>query len=224
MPVIAIASEIGSEGNLIATQVARRLGLTLMDHSNVLDRLARHGFAIPPVGIGNEPHKVTHEKDWPLHKIGKIISTEILFLAQKNSMLLLSPYAPHLLAGIGHIPRILVCAPLIRRAKNFATTYDCNEAEARREIDLSETRANHILEACFGVELPSHDHHFDLVADTGWLGPQDWAEEIVSLVQDEDFLPTAASCSRLRALALNASVAQAMANGSRDCGQSWLPR
>ena len=138
-------------------------------------------------------------------------------------MLLLSPYAPHLLAGIGHIPRILVCAPLIRRAKNFATTYDCNEAEARREIDLSETRAKHILEACYGVEFPSHDQHFDLVADTGWLGPQDWAEEIVSLVQDEDFLPTAASCSRLRALALNASVAQAMTNGSRDCGQSWLP-
>ena len=78
MPVIAIASETGSEGDLIATQVARRLGLTLMDHGNVLERLERHGFAIPPVGIGNEPHAVTHEKDWPLHKIGKIISTEIL--------------------------------------------------------------------------------------------------------------------------------------------------
>lgn len=216
MPVIAIASETGSEGDLIATQVARRLGLTLMDHGNVLERLERHGFAIPRADSGHEPNTVPHEKDWQLNKIGKIISSEILFLAQKNSMLLLSPYAPHLLAGISHIPRIRVRAPLIRRTKNFATTHHCSEAEARREIGLSEARAHYILKVYFGVKCPSHDHHFDLVVDTGWLGTQDWTEEIINLLQDEDFLPTAASCSKLRALALNVSVPLMIANGCTD--------
>ena len=218
MPVIAFASEIGSDGDLIATQVARRLGLTLLDHSNVLERLAQHGFAVPSVGFGPEPHTLAHEKDWQLHKIGKIISTEILFLAQKNCMLLFSPFAPHLLAGISHIPRIRVRAPLVRRAKNFATAYDCMESEARREITLREARTYAILQVGLGIECPSHDQHFDLVADTGWLGTQEWIEEIIDLVQDEDFLPTAASFSRLRALALNASAAQPRANGCSDCG------
>ena len=217
MPVIVIASEIGSEGDLIATQVARRLGLTLMDHSNVMDRLAQHGFAIPAVGVGRDPHTAAHEKDWQPHKIGKIISTEILFLAQKHSMLLFSPFAPHLLAGISHIPRIRVCAPLVRRAKNFAAAYNCDEAEARREITLRDARTYAILQAGLGIECPSHDQHFDLVADTSWLGAQEWIEEIISLVQDEDFLPNAASFARLRALALNASATRVRTNNCNDC-------
>ena len=206
MPVIAIASEIGSEGKTIAQAVAARLGLSILDHGNIFERFAQHGCWLPKSTTAAQSHATPLENNWQLRKIGKIISSEILFLAQKNSMMLHSPFAPYLLAGISHIPRIQIRAPVATRAKNLSGAAGNHETEARQHVRQSDARIAFILETCFGVESPNRAEHFDLVADTGWLNSQDWAEQIVDLAQDPDFIPTAASRSKLRTLAADAAA------------------
>ena len=201
MPVIAISSQLGSEGANIAGRVAQRLGLTTLDHQNLLQRLARHGFSLADIQPSCENEQASRENNWKVDKIGKIISSEILFLAQKNSMLIHSPFAPYLLADISHIPRIQVHTPLVQRARNFAAANSCSESEALQKITANDAQSSWILETAFGVENPNRPDNFDLVADTGWLSPQDWAEQILDLAQDPDFLPTANSKTKLRALA-----------------------
>ncbi len=206
MAVIAIASETGSEGTAIAQHVARRLGLSLLDHSNILERLAGNGCTVVDLSTGGS----AAENNWQLHKIGKIIASEILFLAQKNSMMLHSPYAPHVLAGISHILRIHVRTPAVQRAKNVAKAKGYSESEAYRQISRTEAQSDHLLANCFGVEFPGRADLFDLVADTGWLSAQDWSEQIVDLAQDPDFLPTAASRAKLQERASQAAVASSL--------------
>ena len=206
MSVIAFSSDFGSEGASIAHQIAQRLGLTMLDHSNVLDRLAGHGFTLPDeIGTGRSGQAL-QENNWRLHKIGKIISSEILFLAQKNNMMLLSPYAPYLLAGIAHIPRIRVRASLRQRTANIAAASECGEAVASQKIHAEDAKTNLVLASCFGVDSPDRPEHFDLIADTGWLTPHEWTEQILELVQDDDFLPTSSSLNKLRALASGAAA------------------
>lgn len=221
MPVIAISSGLGSEGFSIAGQVARRLGLATLDHQNVLERLALYGFSLAEIQPKLVNAQTKQENNWKVHKIGKIISSEILFLAQKNSMLIHSPFAPYLLAGIRHIPRIQVHTPLVQRARNLAAANSCSESAALQKIELSDAQSSWILETAFGVENPNQPDDFDLIADTGWLSPQDWAEQILDLAQDPDFLPTADSKAKLRALATrNATTGFGIHCGTEPCQTS----
>ena len=221
MPVIVIDSETGSEGPDIANRVARRLGLSMLDHSNVLDRLAQHGFSLPECPTPQALAGVEQENNWQQHEIGKIISAEIMFLARKNSMLIHSPYAPHLLAGISHIPRIRVRAPVTQRARNFSAANGCSEAEALQEINRKDRQTDWILENCFRIDSPNRAENFDLVADSGWLSAQDWAEQILDLVQDPDFFPNATSIAKLCALASHLTSPQIKGNrGSEPCQTS----
>lgn len=221
MPVIAISSELGSDGFRIAKHVARRIGLTMLDHENVLERLALHGFSLADVQPMLAAAQIKQENNWKVHKIGKIISSEILFLAQKNSMLIHSPFAPYLLAGISHIPRVLVHTPLVQRARNFAAANSCSDSEALQKIAISDARSSRILETAFSIENPNQPDDFDLVADTGWLSPEDWAEQILDLAQDPDFLPTADSKAKLRALATrNAATGFGSHCGTESCQTS----
>jgi Cytidylate kinase-like family len=216
MPVIALASELASDGKLIAKQVAARLGLSFLDHSNVLDRLEQHGFSMPDLADPQRRKDLGQQKNWQLRKIGKIISSEILFLAQKNSMMLHSPYAPYLLAGVSHIPRIRVRTPTTQRAKNFAGAHACDEIQAFHRVRANDEREAFVLEACFGVQSPGRIEHFDLVADTGWLNTRDWTEQILDLVQDADFAPTTSSRAKLRALAAAAATAHSSGPAGAD--------
>ena len=216
MPIIAIASDTASEGAAIAHGVARRLGLSMLDHSTILERLAQHGFQIADLPDSNRHSGIGAENNWQLHEIGKIISSEILFLAQKNSMMLHSPYAPHVLAGISHILRVHVRTPAVQRTQHFAKANGCNESEAYWKISRSDAQSDHLLANCFGVEFPGRADHFDLVADTGWLSAQDWTEQIIELAQDSDFLPTAASRAKLRDRASQA----ALTHLTKPCGSN----
>jgi cytidylate kinase len=223
MPVIAIASELAGDGEEIARKIASRLGLSFLDHSKVLERLATHGFLLSElVQIQNHGH-ATPEKSWQLKKIGKIISSEILFLAQKNSMMLHSPYAPYLLTGISHIPRIQVRTPSLQRAKNYAVAHACDDAQALEQIRHHDLREAYILDTYFGVDSPGHTDYFDLVADTGWLSATDWVEQILDLVRDPDFEATANSRAKLHALAAAATCSKssnACANNASIVGAS----
>lgn len=216
MPVIAIASELAGDGEEIARQVATRLGLSFLDHSNVLDRLSAHGYSLSEFAQFQNHRDATPEKSWQLRKIGKIISSEILFLAQKNSMMLHSPYAPYLLTGVSHIPRIQVRTPSLQRAINYAAAHACDEAHALERIRNYDHREAYILDNYFGVEIPGHTDYFDLVADTGWLSATDWVDQILDLVRDPDFEATAESRTKLRALA----AAAACSNSSNACGNN----
>lgn len=213
MPVIAIASELAGDGDHIARRIATRLGLSFLDHGDILGRLERSGIALAEFAHTQERSPAPLEKSWQLRKIGKIISSEILFLAQKNSMMLHSPYAPYLLTGICHIPRIQVRTPILRRVKKYAQENACDEAQAFSRLRADDEREAFILETYFGVAIPGRHEHFDLVADTGWLSAADWVEQILDLLQDPDFEPNAASRAKLRALAMEAACPNTGAAG-----------
>lgn len=216
MTVIAIDSDLGSDGDLIAATVATRLELNLIDDAFLFERLKHHGLAIPETFAANP------NESFPWCTVGTKLRLELLLLAQQEQILLHWPCAPYLLAEIGHIPRIKVRAPLSVRVRRYAARWGCNEQEARRRIAEHEGKTRFIFNACFGVSSPRPADTYHLVADTGWLAPADWADEIVELAKDQEFAASTASQGMLRWLLLQLPQAQdtthpAECSATREC-------
>lgn len=202
MTVIAIDSDPGSDGDLIAAIVAARLGLKLVDEAFLFQRLNCQGLGLPATLAGGDSDGLAEYSTFPWRTLGTKLHLELLRLAQRDQMLLHWPCAPYLLAGVGHVPRIKIRAPLSVRARRFAVRCGCDEQEARRSFQQYEEKIRFILSACFGIQAPANAETYSLVADTGWLAAAEWADEIVELAHDAEFAPTTTSQAMLRWLLL----------------------
>jgi cytidylate kinase len=195
MTVIAIDSDPGSDGDLIAATIAAQLGLNLVEEACLFERLKRKGVPIPPSIPGED-------ETFPWQCLGTQLRLEVLRLAQQDQILIHWPCATYLLAEVGHVPRIKVRAPLSLRVRRHAARCGCDEQEARRRIQQHETTTQFLLNKCFGIDWADDARGYSLVADTGWLAAADWADEIVDLAGDAEFVPTPASEATLRWLLL----------------------
>jgi len=198
MTVIAIDSDPGSYGDVIAAAVATRLRLNLVDEARLLERLRRQDSDIPAAILGGEVDGLTGYGPFPWRTLGAKLYLELLRLAQQDQILLHWPLAPLLLADIAHVARIKVSAPLSVRTRRYAVQCGCNEQEARRRIQQYDEKTQFILSACFGIQAPASAQTYCVVADTGWLPAADWADEIVELAHDAEFAPTTTSQAMLR--------------------------
>jgi cytidylate kinase len=202
MTVIAIDSEAGSDGDMIAATVATRLGLNLVDEACLFERLRGRGVHVPQAFLSADYFALEDHQIESCRSLGTKLHVELLRLAQQDQILIHWPCATYLLADIGHVLRIKVGAPLSVRVRRHAARCGCNEQEARRRIEQDEGKTRFILSACFGIQARADAHIYSLVADTGWLAAGDWADEIVDLARDTDFVPTSASQAMLRWLLL----------------------
>jgi Cytidylate kinase-like family len=198
MTIIAIDSDPGSDGDLIAASVAARLGLTLVDEKSLLDTLCCEDQRIAKTILGEECSHLPDKDGFPWRNLGTKLHIELLRLAQQEQILLHWPCATYLLAEVGHVLRIKVRAPLNMRVRRYASRCGCNEQEARRRIQQYEGKTRFVFGVCFGIKPSMRPAIYSLVADTGWLAASDWSDEIVELASEEEFAPTTESNAMLR--------------------------
>ena len=193
MPVIAMASEFGTCGAEIATRVATRLCIELVDHDMLLKRVAQRGGSIRPLLRDDSPRSLeTPAYHCETAAIGQQIASELRDLAQQGDVLIHSFIAPFVLAYLDHVPLILVCAARTRRLKQILADQNSTDAiAAARMLKQHASWRDSVLSAYF--EITADDGRalaYDLVADVGWLSCAEWTEEIVELARDDEFAPT----------------------------------
>ena len=208
MTIIAMGREMGSGGNKIAQGIAKKLKLALV-HYEVIDHLSdrsrvRRSHVVRLLDPKDDPgSELTAE-----HTLPAILSAyEILELASMPEGALLRGWgATALLKEVSHVVRVRVTAPVEDRIKVLKKKFPkALEETLRQEVTLFDEAHSAIMKRHFDTNYvdPGLYH---LTLDTGKTSVNKCIDQIVTLVREPRFAPTAASKKKLDSLMTEAHV------------------
>lgn len=216
MPVIAMNQEMGSQGKLVAEQLAEELGLEIVRHE-IIDRVAEklrvrksmlQRFLEGKAGMLERWG--TDEASLALYKV-----EEILELAAKGNVIIRGWGATHVLRPIPHIPCVRVGAPFKTRLKwvmnSLGTDDEDMVAEEIRQSDAAH-RAN--MQHQFGVGW-GEPMQYDLTLNTERLSVATCVELIKQLLRRPEFEETPESRAKLANLTLEYRARAALRANAR---------
>lgn len=204
MPVIAMTQEMGSLGKDVAVGVAETLGLALVRHEVVEDRVAgRMGIRKSLVRRIMEG-KAGMIEGWRADKKSMAIYTaeEVFNLARQGNVLIRGWGASYLLHQVPHIMCVRVCAPMECRIKWLMERLDIDDQEfAHNEIMRSDNAHQSLMRQRYGVAW-GDPVLYDLVLNTERVAIDSCVQQVIQLVQRPEFRETPASARLLENLAL----------------------
>ena len=177
MPAITISREIGSKGDLIAEQTAKRLGYQLVDKNTIEKVFCQYGF-VDFKEVYNETGFWTRFD--PHHtEVIKLLNQVIEAMVYHGNVILLGRGGFALLKGYADVLNVRIQAPFSLRVKHvmeqqaFATRLKAEEFV----LDSDRIRRE-FVESVYGNQWDSVAA-FDLVIDTRKIPPEmavDWLE------------------------------------------------
>ena len=211
MPVIAMNQEMGSQGKLVAEQLAADLGLDIVRHE-IIDHLAEkmhlrksmlQRFVLGKSGLLERWG--TDEASLALFKV-----EEILELATKGNVIIRGWGATHVLRPIPHIPCVRVGAPFAVRVKWLMNSLGTDDEEmAAEEIRHSDAAHRANMHRQFGVTW-GEPMQYDLTLNTERLSVATCVEQIKQLLTRPEFTEPPESRAKLANLSLEYHVRAAL--------------
>lgn len=216
MPVIAMNQEMGSQGKLVAEQLAADLGLEIVRHE-IIDHLAEKMHLRKSMlqrflqgKSGLIERWGTDEASLALFKV-----EEILELAAKGNVIIRGWGATHVLRPIPHIPCVRVGAPFATRVKWLMNSLGTDDEEmAAEEIRHSDAAHRANMHRQFGVTW-GEPMQYDLTLNTERLSVATCVEQIKQLLTRPEFKETPESRAKLANLTLEYHVRAALRAGSK---------
>ena len=211
MPVIAMNQEMGSQGKLVAEQLAADLGLGIVRHE-IIDHLAEKMHVRKSMlqrfvqgKSGLIERWGTDEASLALFKV-----EEILELATKGNVIIRGWGATHVLRPIPHIPCVRVGAPFATRVKWLMNSLGTDDEEmAAEEIRHSDAAHRANMHRQFGVTW-GEPMQYDLTLNTERLSVATCVEQIKQLLTRPEFTETPESRAKLAKLTLEYHVRAAL--------------
>ena len=211
MPVIAMNQEMGSQGKLVAEQLAADLGLEIVRHE-IIDHLAEKMHVRKSMlqrfvqgKSGLIERWGTDEASLALFKV-----EEILELATKGNVIIRGWGATHVLRPIPHIPCVRVGAPFATRVKWLMNSLGTDDEEmAAEEIRHSDAAHRANMHRQFGVTW-GEPMQYDLTLNTERLSVATCVEQIKQLLARPEFTETPESRAKLANLTLEYHVRAAL--------------
>ncbi|HYA37647.1 MAG TPA: cytidylate kinase family protein [Candidatus Methylomirabilis sp.] len=211
MPVIAMNQEMGSQGKLVAEQLAADLGLDIVRHE-IIDHLAEkmhvrksmlQRFVLGKSGLLERWG--TDEASLALFKV-----EELLELATKGNVIIRGWGATHVLRPIPHIPCVRVGAPFATRVKWLMSSLGTDDEDmAAEEIRHSDAAHRANMHRQFGVTW-GEPMQYDLTLNTERLSVATCVELIKQLLARPEFKETPESHAKLANLTLEYRVRAAL--------------
>lgn len=170
MAIITISREFGSEGTLIAAQVAQTLGYHLVDKG--IMEWVLHQYGLVRAEEANEaPTSFWSRFDWQLLLTADMLERTIKALAQHGNVVITGRGGYAVLGGLADVLKVRVQAPVPVRVHRVMASEGIGLLEAEARVaEEDRTRAG-FLERVYGVR--SDDARaFDLVIDTGSISPE----------------------------------------------------
>jgi cytidylate kinase len=132
--------------------------------------------------------------------------------------------AVHLLAGIPHVLRVRICAPLELRVQRMMHRLGTEDRDAvRREIELADEAHGAIARRHFNADWQD-PQHYDLALSTERLSVDECVQEIERMAALPQFAPTAESLRLAEDRALESSVLAAVRRDRATSGLNVLVR
>ena len=193
---ITISREIGSQGDTIAEQIAKRLGYQLVDKNTIEKVFRQYGF----VDFTETYDESGFWAQFDPHRAEMIsmLNRVIEAMVQHGNVVLLGRGGFAVLKGYADVLNVRIQAPLSIRIEQIMSELKItDQARAEEMVKESDHMRQNFLETAYGKQWDSVSA-FDLVIDTQKISPEmavDWLEAAahrISQLQPRD-APTARS-------------------------------
>ena len=194
--IITIGREFGSGGHEIAEMLAERLGITCFDTQ--IDRLAAQQFGIPLADVERVTDRMNRSTFYDFREMAYAMTNDALspeeriFVAQSSvirqiaasgeSCVILGRCADHVLYDDPNCFRIFVHARPDIRAKRVMAMFDLDEAEARRQMEITDRARAQYYKRYTGREY-GQQIYYHLGLDSGLLGTEESVETIINIIK-----------------------------------------
>jgi len=206
MPIITIYQGASGEGQEVASAVSEELGYRGAGRGVLVEASQRYGIAQAKLNeiLDKGPH-------WweslllDLRPYRTALQAALCELAHDGKLVYHGHVGHELLAGIGHVVRVLLTAPIEFRVGQVRARQNLEEAAARRYIEeLDKARSRRLMEM-FGADWCDPDRH-DLVLNMSTMGREGAKHLILEASRLEEYQPTPASKRAFDNLALGSRV------------------
>jgi cytidylate kinase len=178
MPAITISREIGSQGDIIAEQAAKRLGYQLVDKNTIEKVFIQYGFI---------DFKETYDESgfWARFDRHRAEMITLLIRAIKamvyhGNVVLVGRGSFALFKGYSDVLNVRIQAPFALRVKRVMEKQGFDSQDKAEEfVRENDHLQRDFVESVYGKQWDSGSG-FDLVIDTGKISPElavDWLEE-----------------------------------------------
>jgi cytidylate kinase len=206
MAIVALTREYGSGGTAISMNVAEALG-----YEYIRDQVTKEAAEVFGVAE-DELIAVVEGKPGFWESLAEatridfaLVASEVLHLAERDSVVIMGRWATLLLRKISHCARVRLCAPLETRIPRVMARRSVGRGEAmeliRKADEGAAARIRQFFDVTWGDPLL-----YDLVINTERVSPEMAVQQIVQLVRRPAFQPTEASRGKLRDLSLEARI------------------
>lgn len=217
MALVAITREMGSLGKDVASGLCEALDVPLVYHE-VVDHLAdrmrvRKSHVIRLLdGSANLFERLTADKT----SLSIFTADEIVNMALQGKGAVIRGWgATHLLRQVPHAVCVRVCAPFDLRKKRMMERLSTgDEDKVADEIQQNDEAHTAIMRRNFSVQWTDAEH-YDVVLNTQRVSVKDCVDEVLALVESEEFAETDKSRERLQDLALAWHVRAALRLSAR---------
>ena len=217
MPLIAMTREMGSLGKDVASALAAKTQRKVVYHE-IIDPVANkmrlrkshvERFLDGRAGLWE---KLTTDRT----SLSIFTADETFrFLRDGGTVCIRGWGASHLLAGVPHVIRVRVCAPLETRINRMMERLDTDLRETvANEIAMSEESHTAITRRNFGVNWRDPEN-YDLVLSTERLSVEECVDEVELAMRHARFQETDTSLKLVDNLALSWSVRAALRRDER---------
>ena len=186
--VITVSRQLGAGGTQIASRVASRLGLALVDRQ-ILDRVAEEA-GVPtglveavdesPAALKQRTRSV--RPGAPSVTYSQLIQGAIYETARKGDVLILGRGAHLLLQGMPGLLRVKIIAPMEKRVQSLSERLSLSRSAAERAIRDSDRNRAAYIKAVYGRDWMDMTC-YDLVINTHQID-QETAAEIICLAAE----------------------------------------
>ena len=219
MPLIAMTREMGSLGKDVAARLAERRGGRVVYHE-IIDQAAdkmrvrkSHVIRWLDKGAGLWEQLTADKTSLAIFTADETYR----FLRDKEVAVIRGWGAVHLLAGISHVLRVRVCAPLEVRVDRMMERLGTDDrAAVRREVELADEAHTAIVRRHFHVDWRDSEH-YDLVLSTERLSVDECVAEIERVAAMPGFQATAESLRAVDDRALEWALVAAVRRDRRTC-------
>jgi cytidylate kinase len=215
MSIVTISRGSLSGGQELAERVAERLAYHCVSREVLLEAAARYG--VPEPKLFELFEKKPSFWEWLTRSRERyvvFVRAAMCELAQDGDLVYHGQAGQQLLAGVGHVLKVRLITPLERRAKVAMQQRALSAEAATKHIQRIDDERYHRMRELFDVDWRD-PQLYDVVLNLEHMSLGTAVDTVVSLAQQPDFQPTAASIKALEDLTVAARVkATLLANPS----------
>ncbi|HLQ31559.1 MAG TPA: cytidylate kinase family protein [Chloroflexota bacterium] len=206
MSIITISRGSLSGGQELAERVAGRLGYRCVSREVLLEAAKRYG--VPEPKLSELFEKKPSFWEWLTRSRERYIvfvQAAMCELAQEGQLVYHGHAGQQLLAGVGHVLKVRLIAPLERRIRGAMEREKLDREAATKYVERIDDERYHRMRELFEVDWRD-PALYDVVLNVERMSLGTAAEIVISLAQQPEFQPTAESTRALQDLTVGARV------------------